>query len=299
MSVIDVMTAFTNTPPSLDFIWPGFVAGTVGAFIAPGATGKSFYALEAAIAVACPEVGEDLIGLSPCKAGRVIYLAGEDPEAALITRLHAIGQHLSLPARAAVTANLTLTPTLGKRLNVLDKKHLAWLIKYCANARLIVLDTLSRIHLLDENSNADMAKVIATLEHVADMTGASVLYLHHTNKSSARDGTTDQQHAGRGASALTFNPRWCAYMARMTEQEATRFSNSNHDRKPIASRRADFVRVGISKQNYGCDLPERWYQRHAGGVLLPTEMFEIKASQKQRSLPTPTSPAQHVNGGNW
>ncbi|WP_373873394.1 AAA family ATPase, partial [Aeromonas caviae] len=36
-----------------------------------------------------------------------------------------------------------------------------------AGARLIVLDTLSRIHSLDENSNGDMARLVATLEHIA------------------------------------------------------------------------------------------------------------------------------------
>ncbi|WP_152546017.1 AAA family ATPase, partial [Bordetella bronchiseptica] len=42
---LDIMAAFTNEPPELDFIWPGFLAGTVGALVAPGATGKSFFAL--------------------------------------------------------------------------------------------------------------------------------------------------------------------------------------------------------------------------------------------------------------
>lgn len=37
---IDIMAAFTNEPPELDFIWPRFQAGTVGALVAPGATGK-------------------------------------------------------------------------------------------------------------------------------------------------------------------------------------------------------------------------------------------------------------------
>uniref|UniRef100_UPI0027E46466 AAA family ATPase n=2 Tax=Pseudomonadota TaxID=1224 RepID=UPI0027E46466 len=49
---IDLRAAFENEPPALDFIWPGFLAGTVGALVAPGATGKSFWALEAAMAIA-------------------------------------------------------------------------------------------------------------------------------------------------------------------------------------------------------------------------------------------------------
>ncbi|WP_444978973.1 AAA family ATPase [Aeromonas caviae] len=34
-------------------------------------------------------------------------------------------------------------------------------MEYSAGARLIVLDTLSRIHSLDENSNGDMARLVA------------------------------------------------------------------------------------------------------------------------------------------
>lgn len=30
---LDIMAAFTNEPPELDFIWPGFLAGTVGALV--------------------------------------------------------------------------------------------------------------------------------------------------------------------------------------------------------------------------------------------------------------------------
>jgi len=96
---IDLLAAFENEPPVLDFIWPGFLAGTVGALVAPGATGKSFWALEAAMSIACSVAGGDLIGLAPAHTGRVVYLAGEDPPPALVCRVHAIGKHLSQQAR--------------------------------------------------------------------------------------------------------------------------------------------------------------------------------------------------------
>jgi len=69
--IIDLRAAFKNEPPELDFIWPSFLAGTVGALVAPGATGKSFLALEAAMSVACGAsaysraAGGDLVGLAP------------------------------------------------------------------------------------------------------------------------------------------------------------------------------------------------------------------------------------------
>ncbi len=272
---IDLRAAFENEPPVLDFIWPGFLSGTVGALVAPGATGKSFLALEAAMSIACSVAGGDLVGLAPAHTGRVVYLAGEDPPPALVCRVHAIGQHLNQQAREAIAENLTLEPIMGKRPNVMDDRHLARIIEFCAGARLIVLDTLSRIHNLDENSNGDMARLVATLEHVAASTGAAVLYLHHVSKGSAREGQTDQQQAARGASALIDNARWCGFVAKMNEEEAERLSDRTYDREPIGGkRRGYFVRFGVSKQNYDATPLERWYLRHTGGVLLPVELQE-------------------------
>lgn len=280
---IDIMAAFESDPPPLDFIWPGFLAGTVGALVAPGATGKSYWALEAAMSIACSVAGGDLVELSPTRTGRVIYLAGEDPAPALIRRIHAIGKHLNPHARTAIADNLTLEPIMGKRLNVMDERHLTRVLEYCANARLIVLDTLSRIHQLDENSNGDMAHLVATLEHVAASTGASVLYLHHVSKGSARDGHTDQQQAARGASALIDNARWCGYVAKMTEDEAKRFSDRSFDRQPIGSdRRGYFIRFGVSKQNYDATPLDKWYERREGGVLVPVELLETSNENSKK-----------------
>jgi len=276
---IDVLEAFEHEPPTLDFIWPGFLAGTVGALVAPGATGKSFWALEAAMSIACSVAGGDLVGLAPAHTGRVVYLAGEDPPPALVRRIHAIGQHLGHAARQAIAENLALEPIMGKRLNIMDDAHLRRVIEYSAGARLIVLDTLSRIHALDENSNGNMAHLVAVLEHVAATTGASVLYLHHVSKGSVREGQTDQQQAARGASALIDNARWCGYVAKMTEQEAERMSDRGFDRSPIGNdRRGLFVRFGVSKQNYDATPLDRWYQRHSGGVLLPVELQDAASN---------------------
>jgi RecA-family ATPase len=280
---LNIMEAFQQEPPQLDFIWPGFLAGTVGALVAPGATGKSFWALEAAMAIACNVAGGDVANLKPRRTGRVVYLAGEDPEPALIRRVHAIGQHFSQSAREAIADNLILEPIMGIRLDVMKKRHLASVVELCADARLIVLDTLSRIHTLDENSNGDMARLVATLEHVAARTGAAVLYLHHVSKGSAREGQTDQQQAARGASALIDNARWCGFVAKMTEDEAARYSDRIHDRNPKAigsDRRGFFVRFGVSKQNYDATPLDQWYERREGGVLVPVDLVEVSSGKK-------------------
>jgi RecA-family ATPase len=277
---LDILASFNNDPPELDFIWPGFLAGTVGALIAPGATGKSFWALEAAMAVACGMDGGDLLDLKPLYSGRVVYLAAEDPAPALIRRVHAIGKFLDPLAREVIAENLTIEPVMGKRLNVMDVEHLRRVVDYASGARLIILDTLSRIHNLDENSNGDMSRLISTLEYIADNTGSAVLYLHHVNKSSARDGKSGQQHAARGASALIDNARWCGFVTRMSDDEAVTLAYQDDDKSPVGlERRNYFVRFGISKQNYDATPLDRWYERKDGGALVPVDLVTAKPRQ--------------------
>lgn len=270
---LDLMTAFHSEPPELDFIWPGFLAGTVGALVAPGATGKSFWALQAAMAVACGVPGGDLLGLEPAAAGKVVYLAGEDPEPALLRRAHAIGRHLTADAREEIAMNLQLLPVMGLRLDVMKSSHLHSLIQLCSGARLVVLDTLSRVHGLDENSNGDMARLVSQLEHIAAQTGAAVLYLHHVSKGSAREGQADQQQAARGASALIDNARWQGFVQRMSEDEAKKLSENGA--LAVGEQRGYYVRWGVPKQNYSEPVTDRWYRRHDGGVLLPVELAEV------------------------
>lgn len=273
---MDLMAAFRSEPPELDFIWPGFLAGTVGALVAPGGTGKSFWALEAAMAVACGAEGGDALGLRPKQSGRVVYLSGEDPAAALTRRVHAIGQHLTQAAQEVIVKKLTLAPLVGTRLDLMDEVQLTDIMDYCTGARLLVLDTLSRVHYLDENSNGDMARLVSTLEYIAASTGAAVLFLHHVNKGSAREKQIDQQQAARGASALIDNVRWCGYITRMTEQEA---ECMNVGSRPVGKeRRGYYVRVGESKQNYSDPEPDKWFERVDGGVLVASNVTMTDAA---------------------
>lgn len=282
---IDIMSAFENKPPQLDFIWPGFLAGTVGALIAPGATGKSYWALEAVMSIACSVTCGDLLKIGPGQTGRVVYLAGEDPESVLIGRVHAIGSHFNAQARMEIAKNLMLEPIMGRCFNVMRTKDSEWLIQLAMGARLIVLDTLSRTHCLDENSNGDMSRLISTLESIAVKTGAAVLYLHHVSKGSVREGQADLQQAARGAGALVDNVRWCGFVSKMSATEAKMLSDRAYDRQPIGDRKGFFVRYGVSKQNYALVEADKWYQRGEGGVLLPVDLAVSKSVDTGNKVP--------------
>ncbi|MNB80018.1 Regulatory protein RepA [compost metagenome] len=278
---IDILRAFDEKQPDPDFLWPGFLAGTVGALVAPGATGKSFWALQAAMAVACHVPGGDLLGLNPTQNGRVYYIAGEDPELALTQRLYSMSSHLGIEARESIAKHLVIDSVMGTQLNLINDDQRKTLIEKCRGARLLVIDTLSRVHQLDENSNADMSRLIAAFEDISKATGAAVLFLHHANKMSIREGQGDHQHAARGASSLIDNSRWCAYMSKMTEDESKRLTERAGG-AAILGRRAYLVRYGVSKQNYGQTQPEQWFTRADGGVLIPATLHAVEKSSGNR-----------------
>jgi hypothetical protein len=273
---IDIMAAFENEPQPQDFVLPGFLAGTVGALVAPGATGKSFLALQLAATIACDVAGGNTLGLDIKHSGNVTYFNGEDPVPEITRRVHALGSHLDESARDAVAQRLTIEPVSGSMLDIMNERHRERIIEYCADARLIIFDTLSRIHTLDENDNGAMSHVISTLEHIAKRTGASVMFLHHVSKATALSGLADLQQASRGASALIDNARWCGYVARMTEKEAEKLSD-RIDRKPIDKDQAGrYVRFGLSKQNYGELQLAKWLERTKGGILKPCYLKDAK-----------------------
>ena len=281
--IIDLMSAVTTDHPDIDFLWPGGpMVGTVGALVAPGGSGKSMWALQAAIAVAG---GPDTLGLCPRYHGQVLYLSAEDPALIIMRRLRAIAK--SVPADPAIAfgdavERLFIQVVVGERINLLDDRHVISIAEQCEGVRLVILDTLTRLHQGDENSNADMSKVIGALEHVAAKSGAAVIYLHHTNKLAALNGMGDLQQAARGASALIDNARWCGYVSRMSKDEAGRYTESiNLSDDPIDGDSVRmYVRQGVSKHNYDAIPAERWY-KWINGSLAPITLYENKSKKEK------------------
>jgi RecA-family ATPase len=260
---IDILGAFDLEPPALDFVWPGYLAGTVGAVFAAGSTGKSFWSLEAACCVASPLANKALLGLRIEQNGRVLIANAEDPADVVIRRLHAIGKHLSPAARAEVAANLTISTLVGECVNLQRAGHFRALVNAGTGCRLIVIDTHNRWSGgAEENDNAAQAAIIGLYEAVARQTGAAVLFLHHVSKATAFSGTADVQQAARGASAIIDNCRWAGGMQTMTQDEAKVYGVD-------ADLRKHYVRFSGAKENYGQPTPEQWLRRGEGGVLAP------------------------------
>ena len=141
--------------------------------------------------------------------------------------------------------------------------------------RLMVLDTLRRFHIEEENASGPMAQVIGRMEAIAADTGCSIVFLHHASKGAAMMGAGDQQQASRGSSVLVDNIRWQSYLSSMTSAEAEEWGVDDDQRR-------FFVRFGVSKANYGAPFADRWFRRHDGGVLKPAV---LERQRKSKGVP--------------
>lgn len=299
--MLDVLKAFQTQPEPIDYVLPGLVAGSVGAIVSPGGAGKSMMALQIASQIAG---GPDMLGLGELKTGKVMYLPAEDPEVTIRHRLHALGQHLDPIQRKAVADQLMVEPLIGAEPNVLRPDWTDFLMGVGSMSRLIVLDTLRRFHLADENDSGAMSALIGRLEHITKETGTTIVFLHHASKAAALGGQGDQQQASRGSSVLVDNIRWQAYLAGMTKDEAPKLSARPADAKPLdEAERHYYVRWGVSKQNYGPPAGEKWLRRHEGGVLKLADIRPASrggAGKKDKPADPPAQPSQRgVNNGNW
>ena len=271
---LDIAGALEHEPPPLDFVLPGYVAGSVGSIVAAGATGKTMLALQIAVHVAG---GEDTLALAGVAGwtpttGRVLYLSGEDPADVIAGRVHAIGGYMpDADARARVASSLRIAPLVGYGARIDQGEWRSWIEKEAIDARLVIIDTLRRFHGQDENDGGAMAELLAHLEHICRVGGTSIVFLHHVSKASALNGAAGEQQASRGSSVLTDNVRWQANLATMSEREAKAAGVPDDQRRR-------FVRLAFPKVNYGPPVADLWFQRERGGVLRPAPQIAAAAA---------------------
>lgn len=275
MNQMDLDLCFELEPPPLDFVVCGLAAGTVGNITSPGATGKSFAAMEIAMGVASAESDIHLLNLARGNEGKVAMFNAEDPVEIIFQRLFSIGRFLSIGARVKVLANIKINSLMGEQPNIVDPVFLAEVIKKCQGMRLAIFDTFSRFHQFNENDNGQMTQVVSCYEKIANETGAAVLFLHHSSKGAVITGKQTEQQSSRGASAITDNCRWQGYLQTMSIDEAKSYGIAE-------SQRERFVKFGGNKENYGTSTVGRWFERHEGGVLLNCDL--VKADKGKLKL---------------
>jgi hypothetical protein len=235
--------------------------GKVGQMIGEGGVSKTMAVMQLGLSgvTGLPWLGT----FSIPTPGRVLMVLGEEDAEEVQRRAFHAARAVTLPAfdpSLLVTLPLASVPCamLDKDPagNPVESDFFRWFMGYVgtlADLRLIVVDPLSRFAGLDaETDNAAATRFIQALEALARVTGATVLFVHHTNKASRGPGGAVTAASGRGSSALIDGVRWgCALSAErvdgLAEEERDRlgevvtltFTKSNYSKKaePLLLRR--------------------------------------------------------------
>lgn len=163
--------------------------GGLCAMYGPPGSGKSFVAIDLAFSVALgiPWLGREVM------TGGALYFAAEgrgglgQRVAAWKSRHERRGHTLGVGFHVS-SINL-LEPITAARIVATVETHSA----IRSPCQLIVIDTLARSMIGDENDTGDMSQLIATIDRVRELTESTVLLVHHTKKDSDLE---------RGSSAL-------------------------------------------------------------------------------------------------
>lgn len=276
---IDITNFFSSKPVPFDMVLPGFVKGKAGSLISPGGVGKSWFVLEAATCIATANIaGGNIMRFHGLVPGETLILSAEDDAQVMHHRLHALGSHYkSDELRQAICERVHIVPTCDDDIDVLNPAHRKQIIEMGRGCRLIVLDTAARYHCIDENKASEVKPVIHAIEAIARATEAAVLMPMHSAKAAALLNQGDLQQSGKGSAVWTDHPRWVANLIGMSKEEAESFGMTNDERK-------NFVRHAVSKQNYGPPLPDTWFRRCNGGVLLPVHLEKQPKPQRRTGM---------------
>jgi putative DNA primase/helicase len=188
-SLFSDITDLTNNIVAPDYLIDGLVElDTIGAIIGASSVGKSFAAISMAASVATGTMFAE----KTVQQGAVLYLAGEGMNG-ISRRFSGWEQHTGnqIPQGSIHVSHRTIPMDASGASTLLDATE-----DMDQDIKLVVVDTLARHMMGDENSNREMSAFIAAVDTIREEHGCAVLIIHHTGHS------TDKSNRARGASAF-------------------------------------------------------------------------------------------------
>lgn len=260
----DIMTRVI--PPQEYAMRPYLPLGCATGLSGQGKVGKSFLSLQMMLSVAA---GRPFLGCT-ITAGPVWYFSAEDKPERVMERAQSILKDFTEEERQRAIANFHAIDAVGKRLFFVATIHgTAQITAVCdqiaatvGKAVLVVVDTVSRINPLPENSNEGMALVVSAAEVIASRTGAAVCLAHHVGKSQARSGETDM-YAGRGASAFGDNCRSVLTLSHATDSQVKTFDERTQEQQRLGNVRV----LTHSASSYGREAAPAYLLRRDNGTF--------------------------------
>lgn len=240
--------------------------GQVAFLLAPGTTGKSFFAFQLGLSAV---LGRRLLDdFDPPKPLKCSIIMAEDKAKRVWERMDAICNYFG-EDESTLTAD-RLHIKCGKPAYLVEMDHgnqvpSPTYIQILQHARtwkpdLIILDPLSHFFRGDENSNSEGTGFINLLKEVAEQANAAILITHHT----AKGANADKGRYGRGASAFEDGSRYTINLREITDAERDKF------RLPSTSKHVAYL---IPKNSYAERSGKiRYLARSAAGVLFDCDL---------------------------
>ena len=289
------ITEFLETPAKpMEYVIEGVMpTGKTGLLVAPGGTGKSMLLLQLSISVATglPFLGRYEIS----KPGGVLAFFAEDDKDELHRRFENavkiicesqdideqrfkldLEKNLFMASLVGLD-NIALTESTpaGPARTTAFNRFMAT-AKQIPQLSLIIFDPTSHFMGGDFNVALDATRYIQALQAFTQETGAFVLAVQHTNKTSMRSGTGMDQSAALGSVQLTNTSRWQMNMATMDSKTARDYGIQD-DRE-----RKQYVQADIPKTNYAPAFGQIWLKRGVGGYLHYVELSSREKAEIDR-----------------
>lgn len=293
-SLMDISAAVARGRVQLDFLFSGFLRGTVGILAGASGTGKSFFVLQLALGLICRELNS--LNISYKSESAVVYFSLEEQDVIIADRLFSCLQSSTKEVIDHVAKNLKIVSLYGKNFDIVTYKDaIASFLSLPENKSvgLVIVDTFSRSHDKDENSTAEMATLLkTTFEEIAVKSNVAMLILHHLSKAGSQAGDKTQ-HAMRGSSTLNSNTRWKGNLTTMSEPESECLCNPDVYNQAISDTPGLYKQFVMMSEacSYSASPPPIWLRRGSDGVLSPIELSSrtnsaFPAATKGRAKPS-------------
>jgi regulatory protein RepA len=218
-----------------DCIIDGLFYADVGCLVAPGGVGKTTLLLFLAIHVV---LGLPFLDHIIKRKGKVLFITSEDSRETLVARLRniAIDMQLSPPEIDIVMNDLRISDVSSEPFKltmivgdvVTPSLVVDEIISQCkdTNFNLIILDPVVSFGVGESRTNDAEQGLIEVGRMLRNKLNCGVLYVHHTGKANAREGTLDQ-YSGRGGSAFADGSRMMLIMQNLDNENWKKHTNTD------------------------------------------------------------------------
>jgi len=169
----------------------------------PSGAGKTRWV--SALVAALSAGATDAMGLPPCNPTKVLYIANEERVSDVYRRIKAacrslaIGDGLEHHIKGKNSGLLRLIEGEEENEEEIDR-----IIAYVAGygIKVVIFDPFVTLGAEDENSAADVSRLIRIMQRIIETTGAAVMFVHHTPKGNEAEDMRGDSSAFRGSGGI-------------------------------------------------------------------------------------------------